>query len=140
MAEKQRVPEALRHYVRDRALERCKYCLLHESDAYFPYEADHLIAEKHGGLTTPQNLAWACAICNYRKGTDIASNDPDTGHLARLYNPRIQVWHCHFSLAGSHIDPLTAVGRVTVRILRLNDAEHLDERELLVQFGVYPQP
>ena len=46
-----RISAALRREVRERARERCEYCLLPESQSYFPHEPDHLIALKHGGET-----------------------------------------------------------------------------------------
>ena len=76
MTRKPSVPERLRRQVQERAQGRCEYCLIHESDMYYPHEADHVIAEKHGGATSLENLAWACFYCNRFKGTDLASVDP----------------------------------------------------------------
>ena len=76
MAKKLAVPERLRRQVQERAQRRCEYCLIHEADMYYPYEADYVIAEKHGGPTSLENLAWACFYCNRFKGSDLASVDP----------------------------------------------------------------
>jgi hypothetical protein len=38
-----------------------------------------VIAEKHGGPTTLNNLAVSCVLCNLRKGSDLSSIDPDSG-------------------------------------------------------------
>jgi 5-methylcytosine-specific restriction endonuclease McrA len=65
---KQYVPALIRRHVRERAGGRCEYCLVHEDDAFFPYEPDHVIAEKHGGATAEENLAWTCSVCNRYKG------------------------------------------------------------------------
>lgn len=138
MAEKQRIPETHRRQVRDRARGHCEYCLLHDEDAYFPHEADHIIAEKHGGPTVAENLAWACLTCNRNKGTDLASLDPINGRLVPLFNPRRQKWTRHFRVDGARIEPLTAVGRVTVFLLRLNDPERVTERRMLMAAGRYP--
>jgi 5-methylcytosine-specific restriction protein A len=73
---KQRIAGSLRRRVRERARGCCEYCLLRDSDAYVPFHADHAVAEKHGGLATFENLAWACGLCNLHKGTDLASLDP----------------------------------------------------------------
>jgi 5-methylcytosine-specific restriction endonuclease McrA len=59
-----RISAALRREVRERARERCEYCLLAESQAFLPHETDHLIAVKHGGETVSSNLALACFDCN----------------------------------------------------------------------------
>jgi 5-methylcytosine-specific restriction endonuclease McrA len=63
-----RISAALRREVRERAGERCEYCLLAESQAFFPHEPDHLIAIQHGGETVSPNLALACFDCNRFKG------------------------------------------------------------------------
>jgi HNH endonuclease len=60
-----RVSEALRALVRERAGGRCEYCLIHEDDAFYPHQPDHIIAEKHGGPTREDNLAWSCFLCNH---------------------------------------------------------------------------
>ena len=33
---------------------------------YYPHGPDHVIAEKHGGPASLENLAWACFHCNRR--------------------------------------------------------------------------
>jgi hypothetical protein len=108
-----RILASLRREVRERAGERCEYCLLAESQVVVPHEPDHLIALKHGGQTTSENRALACFDCNRFKGSDIASIDSVTGELVRLFNPRRQRWFEHFRLNGAHIVSLTPVGRVT---------------------------
>ena len=62
MAKKRRVPEKLRQQVRERANGCCEYCLVHEQDMFFPFQADHIIAEQHRGATELDNLAWTCGI------------------------------------------------------------------------------
>ena len=37
-------------------------------------------------------------------------------------------WSDHFRLDGVRIQPLTGIGRVTVRLLHFNDPERLTER------------
>jgi 5-methylcytosine-specific restriction endonuclease McrA len=56
------VPAELRRLVQHRATSRCEYCLLPESAAFLSHEIDHVVAEKHGGQTVEDNLAWSCAI------------------------------------------------------------------------------
>src|SRR5947199_5954839 len=85
MAKKSSVPERLRRQVQERAQGRCEYCLMHESDMYYPHEADHVIAEKHGGPTSLDNLAWACFYCNRFKGSDLASVDPISNKVVFLF-------------------------------------------------------
>jgi len=126
-----RILASLRREVRERAGERCEYCLLAESQAFFPHEPDHLIALKHGGRTISANLALACFDCNRFKASDIGSIDSVTGELVALFNPRAQRWSEHFLLNGGQIIPLTAVGRVTERLLRLNLPNRVEIRERL---------
>ena len=132
------VPAALRETVVERAGGRCEYCLHPQAVSFLTFEVEHIIARKHGGLTTESNLALACPYCNKAKGTDIASLDPDSGELAPLYNPRTQQWETHFQLNGSQIAALTAIGRVTINILRLNHPDRVSEREALIAAGMYP--
>ena len=105
---------------------------------YYPHEADHVIAEKHGGATSLENLAWACFYCNRFKGSDLASVDPTSQKAVFLFNPRGQRWHRHFRLNGGRIEGITASGRATVTLLHLNDAERVAYRLGLIDIGHYP--
>lgn len=130
----------LKRLVKERANNCCEYCLLSQSDNPFPFHIEHIISEKHGGDTTPDNLCLSCPDCNLYKGSDIASNDPKTGKITRFYNPRIQKWNEHFQFDDTLtiIEPLTDIGRVTIKILRLNNDEQIEARKILTQLGTYP--
>ena len=134
-----RISPALRKEVRERAKGCCEYCLLPEEQAFFPHEPDHIIATKHGGQSTADNLALACFDCNRFKGSDIASIDPDSGELSRLFDPRTQEWAEHFSIDGGLIEPRTASGRVTELVLKLNLQSRVEVREILAKMGRYPR-
>jgi len=54
------IPVALRQVIRERAGFQCEYCLLPEAEAFFPFEPDHVIALKHGGLTDSMKIATVC--------------------------------------------------------------------------------
>lgn len=127
----------LRRAVRERASYRCEYCLISEQDAFFGCHIDHVISRKHGGESEEDNLALACVFCNRNKGTDIAALDPSSGNLVRLFHPRIDRWADHFQLAedGCAIAPLSAIGRATERLLKLNAEERLLERRALREAG-----
>ena len=133
-----RISAASRREVRERAEERCEYCLLAESQSFFPHEPDHLIAKKHGGKTVSDNMALACFDCNRFKGSDVASIDVVSGRLVGLFNPRNQRWPEHFRLERGRIVPLTDVGRVTETLLRLNLPARVEVRERLAASGTYP--
>jgi HNH endonuclease len=132
------VPAALRRSVAHRADGLCEYCLIHEGDTYFGCEVEHVIAEKHGGATTLDNLAYACAPCNRFKGSDLGSISPVSGQLIRFFNPRTDQWADHFRLEGAAFVALTEIGAVTVRIFNMNHRDRLIERQTLSAEGRYP--
>lgn len=121
------IPESLRRAVIARANGCCEYCGKPQV-TFFAHEVDHVIAQKHRGKTTLDNLAFACFECNRYKGSDIASLDPQTEQLTPLFNPRTQQWHEHFRYEDGVIIPLTPEGRVTAVLLRLNDSERVQDR------------
>jgi len=134
------IPIALRRQVRERAGECCEYCLIPESMTWALHTIDHIIAEKHGGATAADNLALACTLCNSRKGSDLASIDEQTGFIEPLFHPRRDRWSDHFQLAGGRIEPRTAMGRVTTRLLHFNDTDRVQEHQLLVTLGAIREP
>jgi len=132
------IGQQLRDRVARRADYRCEYCLIHEEDAGFPHQVDHIVSRKHAGTSHFQNLAYACVLCNRYKGSDIASIDPETGQTVGLFHPRRDRWEDHFHIVRGLITPATAVGRVTARLLRMNAVERIAEREILQAIGRYP--
>ncbi|MBW4544532.1 MAG: HNH endonuclease [Symplocastrum torsivum CPER-KK1] len=134
------IPSALRRLVCDRAKGCCEYCLISEATTFAPHEIDHIIAEKHGGLTEAENLALLCTLCDKHKGSDIASIDAETTEVVPLYNPRRDKWHEHFQLSGAEFIPLTPKGRVTVRLLQLNRPDRVEERKLLIEAEMFNLP
>ncbi|HMC10107.1 MAG TPA: HNH endonuclease signature motif containing protein, partial [Pirellulaceae bacterium] len=95
-----RIPTRLRRLVRERAGGRCEYCLRHEDDSAVPHQPDHIISRKHGGATSDDNLAWACAVCNLLKGPETAAIDPLSGQAIRFFHPRVDHWMDHFRIDG----------------------------------------
>ncbi len=130
----------LRQKVANRAEHLCEYCLIHKEDAFVGLQVDHIISKKHGGQTTAQNLALACASCNRQKGTDISGVDPTSGKFVELYNPRKYLWRDHFQLVGVRIAWRTGIGAATVRLLKLNHARRILERQILRSVKRYPSP
>ena len=123
----------------ERAVYRCEYCLLHEDDSYSPHQIDHSISRKHGGLSEADNLAYACLRCNAWKGSDVGSLDSQTGAFVSLFHPRRHSWDGHFVLQGAVIEPLTAEGKATARLLKFNLDKRVVERQLLAAAGRYPR-
>jgi 5-methylcytosine-specific restriction endonuclease McrA len=101
------IPAALRRLTREKAGDRCEYCLIPESVTLFSHPIDHVIAEKHGGPTAAENLALSCVLCNGFKGSDLASIDPVTGDVVPLFHPRRDRWDDHFRLEFGRLEPLT---------------------------------
>ena len=85
-----RLPAELRQQVRARAEGRCEYCYMSETYSFAIHQVDHIIAEKHGGPSSEDNLALCCIACNQFKGTDLASIDPLHGRPTFLFHPRKQ--------------------------------------------------
>lgn len=127
----------LRQTIADRASFLCEYCLIAEVDTFYGCEVDHIISLKHGGSSEPENLAYACALCNRAKGSDVGSISA-SGEFARFFNPRTDRWAEHFHLDAAVIRPLTVIGEVTARILGFNDGARLHEREEMIPYGKYP--
>jgi HNH endonuclease len=127
----------LRQTIAHRASLLCEYCLIAEADTFYGCEVDHIISLKHGGVSELNNLAYACALCNRSKGSDIGSIST-TGEFTRFFNPRTDRWAEHYCLEQAAICPLTTVGEVTARVLGFNDSARLHEREEMIRFGKYP--
>lgn len=131
------ISDILRGLVRERARNRCEYCLIAEVFVTL-HEPDHIIAVQHRGATAPDNLALACFECNRRKGPNISSLDSETGQVVPLFHPRRDKWTKHFLLDGVRIVGRTAVGRATVELLRFNDPWRVRVRAELHRVGRYP--
>lgn len=132
----ERVSNALRRQLYQIARHRCEYCLYPADLADFPHEPDHIVPLQHGGKTELDNLALACFPCNRRKGPNVGSYDELTGQLTRLFHPRHDAWLTHFELVNGFIRPKTDIGRVTVRLLTLNDDRRVCERLLAMELGL----
>lgn len=63
----------LRKLVIQRASGCCEYCRIHQDFSIYTHEVDHIIAVKHGGETSADNLALSCLSCNRHKGSDFAT-------------------------------------------------------------------
>jgi 5-methylcytosine-specific restriction endonuclease McrA len=131
------IAAALRELVTQRAQGCCEYCGYPSLASFAPHEIDHVIAEKHGGATTEENLALACTLCNKHKGSDLTSIDPATQKIEPLFHPREDKWSEHFWLESAVIQPLTAKGRVTAKLLQFNLPARIQERQLLINLGYY---
>ena len=120
-----------------RAKGRCEYCGIPGSAVLFGHEVDHIIAEQHQGKTALTNLALACFHCNRNKGPNIASVDPNSGEIVRLFNPRVDRWSEHFQLQAATLIGLTAIGRASALLHKLNSPQRLQARLRLIESGLW---
>jgi hypothetical protein len=128
-----------RNEVRRRARERCEYCQLRqEHDRFHIFHIEHIVARQHRGGDGLDNLALACHQCNLHKGTNLASYDPDTAEVVRLFHPRRDRWEDHFVVSGPRILGLTAVGRTTAWLLQMNAEDRIALRTVLTELGEWP--
>ena len=114
--------------VRARAGHRCEYCRLHQRYYIITFHVEHIIARQHHGSDDDSNLALACHFCNRHKGPNIAGLDPEAGGMTRLFNPRTDDWNHHFHIQTGRIIGLTAVGRATVDVLKMNHPDRIRTR------------
>ncbi len=134
---RKKIPAALRLSVADRSGFRCEYCRLPEVLGIYPFEVDHIVAIRHGGSTTIDNLAYCCLRCNRQKGTDLTTHLPGTEQIVRLYHPRKDVWNEHFEVVEGAIYGKTDIGEATAWLLTFNTPERVIGRKLLVESGMF---
>ncbi len=127
---------SLEQFVRDRAGNVCEYCLVPEVYDTFSYQIDHIIAVQHNGQTVLGNLALACTADNKYKGPNIAGRDSATRQLVPLFHPRRHRWNYHFLWDGPVLVGRTAIGRVTVNVLKMNLPYRVELRADLLAAGV----
>ena len=93
------------------------------------FHVEHTTARQHEGKDTEKNLALACHHCNLHKGTNLSGLVPHPGELTRLFHPRLDDWNEHFTRQGGEIIGLSAIGRTTVSLLKMNEDGRLQLRE-----------
>jgi len=121
-----------------RAEGRCEYCRTPQQADDVAFHIDPVIARKHGGPTTVDNLCLRCFHCNLAKGTDIATLAPRSRKLTPLFNPRRQDWSRQFRWEGADLTRPTPIGAANVVLLRINDPLSVLLREALIAEGVFP--
>ena len=128
----------LLNLIRQRSGDRCEYCRFPSSEAWLPFQVDHIIAEKHGGPTDESNLAFSCYYCNSYKGPNIAGIDPEgePDVAVQLFHPRKDDWNTHFSWHRAVLVGRTPQARATISVLRINDVEAVAVRSMLLKCGI----
>ena len=134
------VSSDLRRQVVQDAGHLCGYCLSDETLPGTPLSIEHIVPVAAGGPTTRENLWLACRPCNEFKGIQTHTEDPETGEIMPLFNPRTQDWRTHFDWNNdkTRIVGLTPTGRATVTALQLNRSILAKARRRWVMAGWHP--
>ncbi|MPR34295.1 HNH endonuclease [Salmonirosea aquatica] len=122
------IADAIRQEVAVRAGFRCEYCQIHQDDAFYPFQIDHIVSRKHGGQTLLDNLALACFPCNVNKSSDVGTILLPQQIFIRLFNPRLDSWNEHFSVESGRLYAKTTIGEATIKVLKMNEIERIIER------------
>jgi len=131
---------SLAESVRQRAGNRCQYCLMHQGLQGATFHIEHVIPSSRGGTDGLANLALVCPGCNLRKSDRTTAVDPATGKKVALFRPNEQSWFDHFLLDGFLIRGVTGTGRATVVALELNHLRRQRIRAVEHSFGLFPPP
>ncbi len=128
----------LRRLVRRPARYRCEYCRLAQAGQEATLHLDHIVPEADGGATVAANLALACVSCSLRKGARQSVADVRTGKQVALFHPRQDRWSEHFRWKSLVLVGITAKGRATIELLKLNRSSILAIRQEEVLRGRHP--
>ena len=124
--------------VRERAAERCQYCLMHQRLQGATFHIEHVIPRSKGGASELANLALACPSCNLHKTDRTTAIDPSSGDSVPLFHPGQQTWSDHFQFNGHRIEGLTPIGRATVASLQFNHSRRQRIRAAEARLGLSP--
>jgi len=134
------IPTEVRERVYQQAGGRCGYCRSRQEYVWGKLEIEHIIPVALGGTDDEENLWLACRPCNLHKSDQTKAQDPLTGQIVSLINPRAQSWGDHFSWShdGTQVIGLTSIGRATVVALQLNDSLFVAIRRRWIEVGWHP--
>jgi hypothetical protein len=123
-----------------RAKGLCEYCRSNSTFSESPFEIEHILPRTRGGQDTDENTAFACRGCNIHKRDYVEGLDFLSGKIVRLFDPRNDNWYEHFSWSDDFtlMVGLTAVGRATIDLLRLNREGLINQRTILYAYGEHP--
>jgi 5-methylcytosine-specific restriction endonuclease McrA len=134
------ISKELRAIIAELDAHRCAYCLSAENLSGIALTFDHIVPLSAGGETTADNLCLACRSCNEFKHAQVMREDLQTSEFVPLFNPRTQRWTEHFRWdeSGTQVVGTTAIGRVTVFALKLNNSLIVKARTRWVMGGWHP--
>lgn len=136
----ERITQAQRVLVIERAHGCCEYCCSQVRFATQPFSVEHVVPRSRGGLSTLDNLALSCQGCNNHKYTKVTARDPVVGDQVPLYHPRQHDWREHFAWSddGTLVLGVTPIGRGAAEVLRLNRDGLVNLRRILYAMGEHP--
>jgi hypothetical protein len=112
----------------------CQYCRLVQIGQAAVFHINHIVPRSHGGTTVESNLVLECPWCSLHKSNKLTGIDATGGELVRLFHPLEQSWNDHLQIDPSGFcDGRTAVGRVTVAELKMNDTLPQIARSIQIQ-------
>lgn len=134
------IAKALTQRIQRQANNRCGYCLASQRFYSCRFSIEHIIPLSRGGTSDEKNLWLSCPACNLYKGAKTHGHDLVTGNIARLFNPRTQIWweNFEYSKEGTTIMGTTPIGRATVTALKLNNDLAIAARRLWVAAQKFP--
>lgn len=135
-----RITARVRRLVTARACGCCEYCRSQEAYATHAFSVEHIFPQARGGKSLESNLALACQGCNGFKSDKTQAFDPLSKSFVPLFDPRSQQWTDHFTWSRDRqlMIGLTAVGRATIELLRLNRASLINLRSALLVTHAHP--
>ncbi len=77
-------------------------------------------------------------MCNLRKSDRVEIQDPQTGRVVSVFNPRADDWDGHFRWVGYDIVGLTPIGRALIAALELNHPRRIRIRQAEEMFDLFP--
>ena len=127
-------------FIQGRAGHCCEYCKFPMAYSHDDFHIEHIIPIYFKGSSDLINLAWSCDGCNSNKWRYVEGFDVETNMYAPLFNPRQDVWKNHFQWNEDFtmIVGLTATGRATVDLLKMNRLGLVNIHKVLFAYGVKP--
>ena len=134
------VSKRLRNELAELDKHRCAYCLSADFLTGQRLTIDHIRPIAAGGTDALTNLCLACRSCNEFKGARFEAIDVVSAETIPLFNPRTQTWSDHFAWSedGASSEAKSATGRVTVKLLNMNNDLIVKVRKRWVLAGWHP--
>ena len=127
----------LRRQIRSRFSDRCAYCQTPEALTVTTFEVEHIIPRSADGKTILENLCLACPSCNRHKAHHQTGIDPVIEEIVPLFHPYVQEWKEHFAWSedGIEVIGLTATGRATIAMLKMNRPQLIRARQMWIKMN-----